>query len=293
MRARSILLILVLVAAFPFAQPAAHAAQQRCTLVELNPGYPGYRGMITGLKGIGDFQCLQQLERQDPTFDRTAEDTANRRAAVALEIRGGPSDWTWENWMEIEIERGMVPQCYACLLVDPSIYPLSNGAQVPSDDPRLITGMLEGYGLETYILNQLGGRSTSSREGIYWRVGAAFAYLDYTLNAPETVDALKFLIGEWNGIDVDGDGRFSTLTLSKTQREFLVRGGYVSMTGQESYNDQLFQALAVAYLFSNSGAPGAWATGTQGMFDNAISACRLDLQGTLSIGHCVAQTVFG
>src|SRR5690242_4498357 len=48
-----------------------------CTLVELQPGYPGYRGFVTGLAGRGEAACLEDLTRLDPRFDRAREDTEN------------------------------------------------------------------------------------------------------------------------------------------------------------------------------------------------------------------------
>jgi hypothetical protein len=273
-------------------QGGVASAQAMCTLVELYPGYPGYRGMITGLKGVGDFQCLETLKAQDPTFDRSEEDAKNRSAAQSLGIRGTFNDWTWENWMGIEVSRGLIPQCYACLLLDPSAYPLSSDARVAPDDPRLLIGMTVGAGIERYILDELGIRPTgASKEGIYWRVGAAFAYPDFTLNAPETLDGIRFLVGEWYGYDMDGDGQFSTLTINKAQETFLLRGGYATMTGEESYEDQVYQAIAVAYLMTNSGMPGLFQTGITTMYQDAIDQCRFDSAGYRSVGHCVADRV--
>jgi hypothetical protein len=248
--------------------------------------------MITGLKGVGDFQCLETLQDQNLAFDRATEDKENLAAAKRLGIRGMFKDWTWENWMSIEIERGLIPQCYACLLLDPSAYGFSNGATIASDDPRLLIGMSEGYALETYVLSELGGETTSyGYEGIYWRVGAAFAYPDFTLNAPETLDAVKFLVGEWNGYDINGDGQFSTLTISKALRTFERWGGYVDMTGSEKLEDLRFQAIAVTYLMIESSAPGMFRQGTENLYRNAMTSCELEYDEYASFGHCVADKV--
>lgn len=80
-----------------------------CELVELYPGYPGYIGYVMSVDGVGDHACLEDLEDEDRSFDRKAEDDANLKAARSLSINGGSELWTWENWMAIEAERGMVP----------------------------------------------------------------------------------------------------------------------------------------------------------------------------------------
>jgi hypothetical protein len=274
-----------------FSAPQIHA-QPACTLVELYPGYPGYRGMITGLKGIGDFQCLEVLNDRNPNFNRAIEDRENYLAGMRLGIRGTFKEWTWENWMEIEIERGKTPQCYACLLFNTSMYAQPNGATVEPDDPRLLLGMTIGSYLENYILTEFGSRSSSTtHEGIYWRVAAAFAYPDSTLNAPDTLEAVRFLVGEWSGHDVNGDGQWSSLTMSTAFETFESRGGYVRMTGLESYDDQLYQAMAAAYLMVDGSAPGMPQQGTGGMYEGAITSCKFKYGEYKTIGHCVAAMV--
>ena len=114
-----------------------------CELVELYLGYPGYRGYVAGIDGPGEVACLADLIAADPGFDRAAEDAANLAAARAIGLSGTPKDWTWENWMAIEAERGLPPICYSCLFRDPG--PQEGGQKAAWDpaDPRLQMG---GYG---------------------------------------------------------------------------------------------------------------------------------------------------
>ncbi|HEV2123033.1 MAG TPA: hypothetical protein VGW38_09700, partial [Chloroflexota bacterium] len=63
-----------------------------CTMVELQPGYPGYRGNVTGVMphegGTADYDCLETLEQLDPLFNRERQDRLNEMAATALGIEG-------------------------------------------------------------------------------------------------------------------------------------------------------------------------------------------------------------
>lgn len=83
-----------------------------CTLVELAPGYPGYRGFVTGLFGPGEATCLEELQRRNPWFDRGQQDAENLAAAARLGLAGDPSHWVWENWLAIEAKRGLPLTCY-------------------------------------------------------------------------------------------------------------------------------------------------------------------------------------
>lgn len=115
-----------------------------CTLVELYPGYPGYRGVLTGMLvnwgGLGDWECLETLERVDPHFDKEEVDAANLAAARELGIDGQPADWVWENWMQIEAVQGKQPSCYSCVLSDPTIVPLNPSVRVDPGDARVLLG---------------------------------------------------------------------------------------------------------------------------------------------------------
>lgn len=111
-----------------------------CDPVELYPGYPGYQGYVTGVDGIGDHACLNDLKAASPSFDRSREDAANLAAADRIGLHGGPGDWTWENWMAIEGERGLPPTCYFCAFAGADTRPEPMGTSVDPDDPRLVLG---------------------------------------------------------------------------------------------------------------------------------------------------------
>jgi hypothetical protein len=117
-----------------------------CTMVELRPGYPGYRGNVTGVMGhaggSADYDCLEKLVEIDPKFDKVREDRANQAAATALGITGSPDLWVWENWMQIEAQRGWLPSCYACLMVDDASTPFNSGVQAAHNDYRNIVGFM-------------------------------------------------------------------------------------------------------------------------------------------------------
>lgn len=131
-------------------RPGRGAAQ--CQSVELFPGYPGYRGYVTGVDGIGDFACVEDLVAADPAFDPVVQDGENQAAAQLLGLDGEPVDWTWENWMAIEAERGLWPTCYSCAIGDAADRAEPVNPLVAPDDPRLLLG---GY-RTTYALSRLG-----------------------------------------------------------------------------------------------------------------------------------------
>lgn len=118
-------------------------AEASCELVELYPGYPGYRGYVAGIDGPGEVACLDDLVARNPRFDRETEDAANLAAARAIGLTGTFRDWTWENWMVIEAERGLAPTCYSCLFRDLDASPVRESAAWDPTDPRLQMG---GYG---------------------------------------------------------------------------------------------------------------------------------------------------
>lgn len=136
--------------------PDRRSATAQCELVELYPGYPGYRGYITGLDGVGDHACLANLEAVDPSFDRTLEDAQNLAAASRIGLAGGPEDWTWENWMAIEAERGLSPTCYSCALLGGPNRPNPLSGPFPADDPRLLIGDYATTGVAGRLLVERG-----------------------------------------------------------------------------------------------------------------------------------------
>ena len=111
-----------------------------CDLVDLYPGYPGCRGYVTGVDGVGDHACLNELKEQDGTFDQREVDLANLAAARLLHLAGGPDLWTWENWMAVEAKRGLVPTCYTCLFDANNVRSEPRDHNVLPNDPRILLG---------------------------------------------------------------------------------------------------------------------------------------------------------
>lgn len=140
----ALLRVLILVASISALAPPTRAdARIVCPgseVVELRPGYPSYRGFVTGLVGEGETACLDYLEDLDPSFDIDNEDLANLSAARSLGVWGDSDDWPWEVWMAVEVERNLPLTCYSCLLLDPPFPP-----QMPTfgADPRIMMG---GFG---------------------------------------------------------------------------------------------------------------------------------------------------
>lgn len=112
--------------------------------MELSPGYPGYQGYVTGVDGPGDHACLEVLQLTAPSFDRDREDGENTTAAQRLGLSGAPDNWTWENRMAVEAERGLEPTCYSGAILNAPTHEGSVGpSSVAPDDPRLLLG---GFG---------------------------------------------------------------------------------------------------------------------------------------------------
>ena len=110
----------------------------QCSEVEVFPGYPGFRGYVTGVDGFGDVACLAELEASDSGFDRDDVNRLNQAAASRLGIAGQPTDWTWENWMAIEAERGLAQTCYSCAIEDGAVRGEPSQSIIPPNDPRLL-----------------------------------------------------------------------------------------------------------------------------------------------------------
>jgi len=150
------------------------AQDPTCSLVELQPGYPGYRGFVTGLYGPGEAACLEELERLFPWFDYVQENAKNAAAAKRLGLAGGPKDWVWENWLAIEAERGLQPTCYVCAYEQMASGIPFQRAQVDSDDARMRVGVMGS--------NELLSRIAATRNGDSSLLGLSFA-TDYDLRA--------------------------------------------------------------------------------------------------------------
>jgi hypothetical protein len=224
-----------------------------CTLVELYPGYPGYRGNITGVMphwgGIGDYLCLQELEESDPSFNRSREDRANRRAARALAINGDFEDWTWENWIWIEIERGMEPQCYTCLMLDTSASPYNPEIRPEPGDPRLAVGFLGDTFAIRAILEQLfesAPRVSNVFPDDYALRARAYLSLGPTANAPELFDAMTNILEE---TFQPGGGYY---TVGQIHEVLTTSGGYIPTDASMHPSDQVVVAYETLVLVYSS-----------------------------------------
>jgi hypothetical protein len=191
-----------------------------CTLVELYPGYPMSRGVVTGMLanwgGLGDWACLEDLERMNPGFDIEAEDRANVAAARELGINGNPEDWLWENWLQIEAERGLPLQCYSCVMSTTGIMPLTTTVQVDPTDPRVIAGLWNGWESYTY------------------RALAFIAYQGHIPNAPELLEAIAAILE-----NESQPGR-TYFTVPDAARHALAFGGYTFVPPTANPLDQEF-----------------------------------------------------
>ncbi len=216
-----------------------------CELVELYPGYPGYIGYVTGVDGIGDHASLEDLEDQDRSFDRKAEDDANLKAARSLSINGGPELWTWENWMAIEAERGMVPTCYICLYDENNLRSSPTNTDVSPNDPRLLLGSFIGFDLESVVSN--GRVSSNEYENFFFRSIANASNVGIYLNAEEVLDQANAFWTNYNsrgGAPTDW-GSLWCLTL--------FQGGYAPTPASASANDQVWLVMAMYWTFANLG----------------------------------------
>lgn len=216
--------------------PAATA----CTVVELYPGYPGYQGFVTGLDGIGDHACLQDLEAAYPTFDRIRENAANIEAAHRLGLHGVPQDWTWETWMAIEAERGLPPTCYSCAIGSAPNRPEPSGTPIRPDDPRLRIGDMWGT-VAVGILAVNRNMPVSSAQSTLpfdrdLRALVNMANPGRYLTAAEVADLYEQTA---DGLFVQGYG-FDVSTLARTLE---TQGGYAPTPPTANVNDQIYMVM--------------------------------------------------
>jgi hypothetical protein len=208
----------------------------QCQLVELYPGYPGFTGYVTGVDGIGDFACLDDLVRRDPGFDVDAEYQANVRAAAEVGLAGAPHLWTWENWMVIEAVRGLPPTCYSCVLLDADTRPEPRGNLVVATDPRMLLG---GFGTTT-ALSRLAAEHDISRSLVVDTFG-----WDHGLRAligmaaPGHWNAVQLLEGYEAWMEVP-TMRGSNIAWNPLWRNLVAQGGYAPTPATALPEDQLF-----------------------------------------------------
>jgi hypothetical protein len=220
-----------------------------CDWVELFPGYPGYRGYITGLDSFGDYTCLEDLERRNPGFSRAKEDLENQTAAVNLGVGILPEHWTWENCLAIEAERGIPVTCYYCAIQaaprmdSPSRSELYD-IQPDPGDPRLLMGDLtSNYAVQR--LNEKNDMPTWYMDGVYdadFRVLAGLYNVGKHINAEQALATYDSIYQDFNT-----PGRF--FDSSALWDRLLQQGGYFPMPDEASPDDQFFGILAGVTMF--------------------------------------------
>lgn len=233
-------------------QPARGQDAIGCTLVELRPGYPGYRGFVTGLYGAGEAACLEELATLYPWFDPATEDAANAAAAASLGLTGDPSVWVWEHWLAIEAARGLLPACYLAAYQQ---MPAGGFASLPAadDDPRLLVGNI---GSQEFV----------------WRVAGALGVTPGAISASFPDDYLLRAVGwaysglayptAWD-ILAGAEAAMSSLSAPGADAPYIVgrvrlQGGYAPVPPSACPDDQLFLALTTiaTVRLVNSGPVG-------------------------------------
>lgn len=227
-----------------------------CEVVELYPGYPGYRGNITGLMrnwgGTGDYECLEVLERIDSDFSRSREDRLNRQAARELGISGTFEEWTWENWMMIEAERGLPSSCYTCLMNNGDA-PINPEFVPESDDPRILLGFPGANTTANHILHERDLPRYLDHpfltDDYVLRAAASFYAGDYALSAPETLEVMYGIVESM----FEQGGQ--SLEFERCRDTALSTGGYVGTSRKMHVDDQIFVMWLAYFAASTSLIP--------------------------------------
>ena len=232
----------------------------QCSEVEVFPGYPGFRSYVTGVDGFGDVASLAELEASDPGFDRDDVDWLNQAAANRLGIAGQPTDWTWENWMAIEAERGFALTCYSCAIEDGAVRGEPSQSIIPPNDPRLALGT---------------PASTSALVRAGWRSGDLL-HTDHDLraltgmlapgywNAPPLLEGFSMVVtriehGDW-------------FDAQRLLQNLVRQGGYAPTPPTAALNDQIFMIMSAmpvitrllnpwaarSLTYARQGLPGSW-----------------------------------
>lgn len=247
-----------------------------CTVVQLYPGYPGYRGNVTGVMahwgGQGDYECLEVLEAENPEFKKRSEDRANQRAADELGIEGSMDVWTWENWIQIEAERGMTPSCYTCLMFDDSTEPMNIGLHPDNGDIRILTGLEGGTLAIDSILIELYGHTSVANVHAYFGhndyVLRSLAYLsDSTLNAEELYQSMM----TWVQSALGPSGGSSLVDYEQVLALAIWdRGGYVVVPDEAHSSDQ-FTLMYFAVAVASTQLSDEWQTILMQSFETSVA----------------------
>jgi hypothetical protein len=195
--------------------------------------------------GTGDYVCLQELEAVDRRFGREDEDRANERVARSLGINGTFQDWTWENWMLIEAERGLPSSCYTCLMFNTSESPYNPDVLPERDDPRLFIGFPFTRVAIDQITQELFGQASPSSafySDDYMFRAEAYFQLGTTANAPEILAEMtdKLYAASQPGVEY--------YSYQNAIDVILERGGYTWVTGDMSPDDQIFVAVYALWV---------------------------------------------
>ncbi len=214
------------------------SAEVECTLVELRPGYPGYRGYVTGIAGAGEAACVEQLEADFPLFSSSEEDRLNLEAANRLGVQGTMDEWVWETWMAIAAERGLFPVCYVCIWTGNDYGPPPTvRISVSPDDPRL---QLADVGLHSFVQRYAAGMNIVPQISLIpWllnddelrMVAALLTDVDYPTASQLVTTAYQWLDRNFTSSNVD----FPYLLTRK-----LNRGGYYPAAIGMEYADQFY-----------------------------------------------------
>jgi hypothetical protein len=224
--------------------------------------------------GMGDYTCLQELEEFNPEFRKSREDRANKGAARDLGIRGDFADLTWENWMMIEGQRGMIPQCYTCLMLDTTAYPINSEAKLSRDDPRLLSGFVGTRQAINRMVVDITGQP-APRDWVfvddYTLRSLAYIQLGYSANASQLLEVMEEVV---ENLYKPGGGFY---TLTDIHSVLTRQGGYTYTSWGATVEDQTFVALYTFSVLQGTTSPM--------MFDNWSSGFIRAIEGWQASGY--------
>jgi len=167
-------------------------------------------------------------------------DAANLTAAQAIGLTGTPKVWTWENWMAIEAERGLLPTCYSCLFQDVDPSPVRERAAWDPSDPRLQMG---GYGASEALTRAAATAGLELNMAAFFKEAfgadhALRAFVGETWpghhTAPEMIGAYDALFAQYAEPDVD------FFDPGQMWQTMLTQGGYAPTPPTAHIEDQLY-----------------------------------------------------
>jgi len=209
-------------------------------LVELYPGYPGYAGFVTGVDGVGDNACLEDLTRDHKGFSQTEEDNQNLAAARALGIDGEASNFTWENWLQIEAKRGLPTTCYVCAIQQADYRSGPTNDSIVPNDPRLLLGTFGTSALLFQYNQEIDPfcQGPSGYDDFDLRVLGQLIWSDGSANATQTVNSAYALL-KWSCTSLS-DSDYFYPDVSKVLDRVMDRGGWFNMPTTATPDDQIF-----------------------------------------------------